>query len=89
MKRESTMIRLALTVLPLAPAGAAHAHRRVPPYTIRRPNAGFTISLSATPAWWPGLFTQQKTPRESNREKTGVSGDEVSPLSKRLAQPSQ
>jgi hypothetical protein len=38
-----------------------------------------------TPAWWPGLFTQKKTPRESfdRGKKPGLLGDGVSPLSTR------
>jgi hypothetical protein len=71
MKRESTMIRLALTVLPLAPAGAAHA-QQVPPYTIRRPNAGFTISFSANPRMVAGTVHSKKTPRESFGKKSQV-----------------
>lgn len=57
MKPESTMIRLALTVLPLAPA---HEQQVRAPYTIRRPNAGFTISFSSNPRMVAGTVHSKK-----------------------------
>src|SRR6266851_2311504 len=89
-KPESTMIRLALTVLPLAAAGAAHAQQVRAALHYPQANCRLHDIVLFQPPHGSRDCSFKKTPCESfDREKTGGLGDGVSPLSMRLAQPSQ